>query len=663
MRTVSVKVNHDHLERVARAKRPVLAIAELVWNGLDADATDVHVRIESNPLGGVDEIRVSDNGHGLPHGEAPRAFENLGGSWKRTAERSRTLGRTLHGKAGRGRFHAFALGAAVEWATAYDDGGGRVLGYTVRGNAGQMSSFAIEDPAPTDAGRPPGTTVTIRDIRAELPSLLTPGVAEGLTEQLALYLMQYTDVTVRLNGVALDPMSAVAEMREIPLSPVTLKSGEVAEGDLTVVEWKSSVSRTLVLCDEAGFPLHEVTPGVQAPGFHFTAYLKSRHVRTLSDENALLLESLDPDVQLLLDNAKSRLRQHFRVRSAEQAKSLVQEWVEEDTYPYSGPPADVVEEVERQVFDVLALNVNSYLPDFARADPRSRRLSFRLLKQAVEQNATAVLRILQEVLDLPKDKQEELANLLQKTSLTAMINASREVTDRLDFLKALEHLVFDPTSKAALLERRQLHRVLARETWVFGEEYRLSVDDQSLRQVLEKHVALLGKRTDDGPVVLPNGGQGIVDLMLSRFIPQQRVQEREHLIIELKRPSQKIDDDVANQVRKYAFAVAEDERFADTKTRWHFVAVSNEITPSVRRQANQRDKPAGLLHDDAEQSVSVWVKTWGQILEEARGRLHLFQERLNYQATENDGILYLKRTHQKYLPDHLQDGGTAPSVP
>jgi hypothetical protein len=542
----------------------------------------------------------------------------------------------------------------VEWATVYLQNG-REYEYVVRGSEEHIGKFEIEDSRPVLTPSGTGTTVTIRDIRSERPSLLAPNTADELAEQLALYLMQYTDVSVSFNGVPLDPTRAIVHIKEIPLPSLALRNGQEATSELTVIEWKSSVSRSLVLCDESGFPLHEVVPGVQAPGFNFTAYLKSRHVRTLSDENALILESLDPDMQRLLESAKNQLRHHFRARSAEEAKNQVDEWVDENVYPYSGLPADVVEEAERQVFDVLALNVNAYLPDFAKADQRSRRLSFRLLKQAIEQNATAVLRILEDVLDLPKDKKDELAELLQKTSLTAMINAAREVTGRLDFLKALEHLVFDPQSKEELLERRHLHRVLAKETWVFGEEYRLSVDDQSLRTVLEKHLALLGKRADDTPVTLPNGKQGIVDLMLSRLVPQPRVQEREHLVIELKRPNQKIDDDVANQIRKYAFAIAEDERFADTKTRWHFIAISNEITPSVRRQANQRGKPGGLLHDDAELNVFVWVKTWAQILEEARSRLHFFQERLNYQATENDGVRYLQQTHQKYLPDHLKD--------
>jgi hypothetical protein len=142
--------------------------------------------------------------------------------------------------------------------------------------------------------------------------------------------------------------------------------------------------------------------------------------------------------------------------------------------------------------------------------------------------------------------------------------------------------------------------------------------------------------------------------MLSRLIPQTRVEEREHLVVELKRPRQNIDAEAAAQIKGYAVAVAEDERFRDTKTRWIFLAVSNEISAYVRREARQRNRPEGILFDDEELRITVWVKTWGQLLESCRGRLKFFQEHLQYAANQDSAISYLQQTHDKYLPRKLQ---------
>ena len=43
-------------------------------------------------------------------------------------------------------------------------------------------------------------------------------------------------------------------------------------------------------------------------------------------------------------------------------------------------------------------------------------------------------------------------------------------------------------------------------------------------------------------------------------------------------PKVSIDSKAASQIESYAFTVADDERFRDTKTRWVFRAVSNHYT-------------------------------------------------------------------------------------
>ena len=77
----TVEVQADFLERQAKA-RPVQAVAELIWNGLDADATRIDVRLEYGELGMI-KIVVRDNGQGIPLEEAPPLFTRLGGSWKK----------------------------------------------------------------------------------------------------------------------------------------------------------------------------------------------------------------------------------------------------------------------------------------------------------------------------------------------------------------------------------------------------------------------------------------------------------------------------------------------------------------------------------------------------------------------------------------------------
>jgi len=655
VKTISVKVQSDYIQSLARVRKPLVAVAELVWNGLDADATEVRVAYTLNSLGVIEAVRISDDGHGLPYEEAVPAFENLGGSWKRPGSGTRTKmrNRLLHGRLGRGRFRAFALGGIVTWHTRYRSGAD-IFEYTIRGSASRPTNFELADPGLSESTRT-GTDVLITGFDRNFPSLLGEQALSEMTQYFALYLRQYPGAAVVYNGSALRPASIERYSQNYQLTLPELDDGRDAKATLTIIEWQTEQERSLFLCDDAGFALEEIPVAIHAPGFVFTAYLKSDALRRC-DEHGALLPDLNPNVKAAVDIARAKLREHFRQRAAEQAGKVVEQWKAEKIYPYEGEPRNIIEVTERQVFDVCAFNLSSYLPDFDRADNKSKQLSLRLLKHALAVHPGAVCKILEDVLNLPQEKQKELAELLEKTSLAAIINASQMVANRLAFLAGLEQIVFDEECRKTLLERRQLHRILAaNNTWVFGEEFNLTVDDESLNEVLKKHLRFLGRDSNDNtPVLREDGSKGVVDLMLSRLLPLPRAEEREHLVVELKRPKEPISLRIMNQVQSYAFAVAEDERFRDTRTRWHFWALSNQLEDSVRRQSCQRNRPEGLFYDDARERICIWVKTWGEIINECKARLRFFQERLEFSCDKDEGLAYLRRTHEKYLPEHVK---------
>lgn len=652
---VAVEAQIDFLRKLAGRGRPVGALAELIWNGLDADANAVEVSLKKNLLEGIEAVVVVDNGVGFSLREAQEGFGKLGGSWKKTRERTPGEGRLLHGRDGKGRFRAFALGASVHWKSrpsGAEDG----KGVSVTGTADDLKHFEIEA-IETDRV---GTTVTVSQVWDDLPDLENEKVREELTEVLALYLRKYPSVRIAYLGADLSP--SVIEDRSIiiALEPIDIDGTTVDDIELEIVEWERPTSRSLYLCDAEGFTLSRTAPHIHAPGFHFTAYLRTNFFRTIED--SLSLGESHPGLQLVLDAAKEHLRSHFRARSADQVREQVVTWRESDVYPYEGEPQDAVEKAERQVFDVLAYNVAQYMPTFAATDKGPQRFSFKLLRQAIEENPESLQRILVDVLELPPESQDELAGLLERTSLIGIITAAKEVTDRLSFLRGLELLVFNPESRKQLLERAQLHRILAEEAWVFGEEFRLTLDDQSLTEVLKKHQATLRRESpettsdnlkiDELPEVLrEDGSRGIVDLMLSRRVPQGREEEREHLVVELKRPAQAINPAVAQQIRGYAFAVQRDDRFRDTMTRWEFWAVSNRVTDQVRWEM---EDPAKRILKKSD-NLTVRIVTWGELLETCRARLTFFQERLRFIPDDEDAVGHLRALYNRYLPDALVD--------
>ncbi|WP_442678328.1 ATP-binding protein [Sphingomonas sp. ASY06-1R] len=647
MKQIEVRVENDHIQRITTA-RPLAAISELIWNAYDADATEVRVELEKGQLTTLGGIHIIDNGTGIPLDTIEDSFQKLGGSWKRPGRKT-TGGRAVHGEKGQGRFKAFSLGDSVAWTSNY--GGQR---FTIFGQKSNLKNFEVSEPVATSSQ---GCAVAIRDVIKDFEIWAENGFADGVRDVFALQLYDDPSFQIIYDGVAVDAREAIDSVTPYPIA--VDQGGRTFDAILDVVEWKKSVDRKLMLCLPGRFSFYEMPPGIQARGFEFTAYLTAEHFQQLADNHAEGLVELDPTSNALIEAAKARLREHFRTKEAARSRDKIQEWVEAAIYPYDGAAADPIEINERQLFDVVALNLADYSPDFDKSPPKQKKLVLQLIKAAIETGATNLLSILEKVIDLPKERQAELADLLRKTSLTAVINAAKAVTDRLDFLKALQLLVFEPQSRRQLLERSQLHRIIAQETWIFGEHFNLVNDDQDLTSVLRSHIELLGAERElpgaAEPVLDAEGKAAIVDLMLSARVPTPTDDERRHLVVELKRPLQPLNEDVLGQIRKYAKAVALDPRFKHSNVEWDFVAISNKFTPDAELEARLAGKPRGLIMElDDPIKIRVWAKTWGQIIQEAEGRLTFYKRRLEYQASDEEALGYLRTIDNAYLSEAVK---------
>lgn len=649
MESIYVEVQEEYLKRVTQST-PMKALFELIWNALDADATEVKIEITPGTLTSIEKISISDNGNGISHKNAEKLFGSLGNSWKLSANKT-VSGRSLHGQNGEGRFKAFTLGEHVCWES-FSRENDETFYFSIKGQENNLKNFIPSQPIKKNGT---GTTVTISEIKKDFKIFAKDGADEKIREQFALYLYQYPTISLLYDDIEINSADAIDNYKEYPISTVN-KDGQKIGAVLTIVEWNHKVKRKLILCLPGNFPISEENTKIQARGFQFTSYLTSNHFQTLVEENIDRIATLDEVSNQLIEQAREKLKTHFKKRETEKSLGRIEEWIEEEIYPFEGEPTDLIEKNEREVFNIIALNLEDYSSEFEKSPQQSRKLIFELVKNAIETNPKTLPLIFQQVIDLPEEQQTELAHLLGKTSLTAIINAVRSVTDRLDFLKALHILIFDAQSKKQLLERSQLQRILAKNTWIFGEEFNLTNDDETLTTVLKKHLELLGKDRKDispEPVYDEEGKIRVVDLMLSRRVPLPRGDEREHLVVELKRPSRKLNNEDLNQISKYAHAVAKDERFDKINARWTFVIISNEIDDYVASRANQKDKPPGLAEDLAGVQVQVWVKTWAQILQETEGRLEFFKNGLEYSANEEEALTYLKKMSQKYLPQTI----------
>jgi hypothetical protein len=516
-------------------------------------------------------------------------------SWKRTARFSKSRQRFLHGKDGQGRFKALSLGRVVEWSIVYAEGDQRYR-YSVMLVSDDPTDLIVADsPEITDAET--GVRVRITELSEKTSLLSHVDALDRIGERFALYLNQYRDIQITYQAAVIRPETYIVSLEAIELTPV-------ADGDRTysveydIVEWAVRSERRIYLCDSNGFPLAERNPRFHVPGLDFVGYIKSEYFSALADQNLIDVDGLNENVASILDEAKSHTKAYYRTKRLRETKSVIQQWKEEKIYPYSDSDEDDVKDTERHVFDLVAVSVKDYIQDFDDLSATAKRFNFELLRQAIERNPTELRSVLEHVLKLPHEKLAELSSLLEDVSLSNIIEASATVTDRLTFLQGLEELIYNEDHSEDLLERAQLHQVIAQNIWLFGEQYNLTVSDRGLTHVLRKHAkAVNPKKVIDRPVRRLDGSVGIVDLMISRASKPMRSGEIEHLIIELKRPTVEIGVAELQQAYSYASAVAADDRFAVGHAEWEFWIVSAGMNPAAKAQVNQALKPSGLFYD------------------------------------------------------------------
>lgn len=565
MKTITLAAGDDLVQRLAGETDPVRAVIELIWNGLDADADQVHVTLQRNALDGVAGVTVLDDGEGIGPERVGTAFKWVGNSWKQPGQLTETKKRPIHGRNGQGRLRAFALGNTITWTTVGKDATGATMRSKTSSSIEHRSDFSGPDPKPVDE---PTYTEFRGEGRDNLGKLDSDAAFSRLNAAFALRLLTSPEIEIRYDGKKLDPKSNIETTKDVDLE--WTREGTTHEAVLKVVEWSEVKGRSLTLCDENGVPVDEVSKPRFAD-FDYAAYVLWKGMPLHANE--VLLAEFDDESVLsdLLRVVDAELDLYFEARRAERRRQLVDTWKEKKSYPFAGEPKTEEDRIERATFDVVATSMRRHIP----RSGNQEKLTLGLLKDTLQRNPDGVKTLLDQYVGLTEDEGVELDRLLERTPLSRLIRATTDVTDRLDFLSALREIVFNPESRDLLKERDHLHKILERESWIFGEQFNMMSSEIGLTRALEQHLKILGRGGEPiKKVTRTDGSQGRLDLMFSLAAPEHEV--KRHLVVELKAPAVVGKADEAAQIKSYARAVVADHQFAGTNTVWDFMLVVND---------------------------------------------------------------------------------------
>jgi len=111
---------------------------------------------------------------------------------------------------------------------------------------------------------------------------------------------------------------------------------------------------------------------------------------------------------------------------------MVQQWRDEDSYPYEGEPAGPAEVAERDLFEVIAVAAAPTISSIS--SRKARGLTLRLLCEALASDPGRLRHVLDQVLDMPSQDLDDLHSLLQQTVGRLAGRAGRRHRPRRDVL-------------------------------------------------------------------------------------------------------------------------------------------------------------------------------------------------------------------------------------
>lgn len=654
-KSVNVEITQEHFDRSIKGS-PKEAVKELIWNACDADAKNIEVSFDYDGIAGaesVSDIYVKDDGHGIAIDRIEEYFGKYGRSQKTYSNKS-PGGRIYHGKLGQGRYKSLAAGNFLDWDSVFRDESGTLLRCEIHINSASRMNISYSETAEKAESEHTGTIVHIHGIPDEKIGFITK-MAEpmetipDLLATFAPYLLAYTDITIKYNGVTVDPAQQIKSQEDQEL--VYEEDGkEPIKARLSAITWKEAQFNKLYICGSSGVVYAEMdyTPLKRTST---SLYLMGDLFEQMHRDNTLAMGNTNPAYAYFEEEAKKFARALVGEQEEEDAAVEIARIKEEGIYPYDGEPEDDMKKAERDVFDVFAVQVNRAVPQLKSSSRQTKKLTYRLMREAINTNPASIKTILTEVFNLTQQQQDDLAELLTHTSLPDIIDTAKTVSDRLVFLQVLEEMVYNDSVGKAIKERTQFHKVLLKELWIFGEKYTLGTSDQSLRNLLKAHLNCLG-RDELTPEIPPEAVEDLTripDLCLFQQICPS-YENFEHLVIELKRPTLTLTLKEMDQIRDYALTVAENPMFDKTRTKWHFVLLGQRLDQHVQRALRNQTVGEGNFYNADNVSISVFE--WSKIIQDNKLKYEYLRRKLNHQLSSDPNFAsdYLRTKHAELFP-------------
>ncbi len=531
-------------------KGPVSALAELIANTWDADATEVRISL---PLGRAisseNIISVKDNGSGMSYEDCDNKYLVIGRNRRLAESTDRTPGgRLLMAHKGLGKLAGFGIARTLEVKTITEN----ILTHFVMSfdqldklqHGESYEPTMITDGEETEESS--GTEILLRDLT------LSRAINE---EQFRLSMSKrfsiFSDTfRVYLNDIPL-------EKREIELD---FRFPEEIAGDVTDIQdgygitilpngfeikwWMGFTEDTIKEKEVHGVSVISRGRSAQDPwdfdlaggtwGQHGLRYLTGEIIADFVDEG------LDYESDTILTNRSSLSWEHpdnspLYTWAKATISSLLRIWAErrgertfrrvEDQYPEITRKIDRFQPREQRDLR-LAMRSLSEIPTM---QPERLVSIFDYVIDGYQDKAFT--EIIEEIRALPPEERVKTIEILREFDVAEAIRVHKIVRSHVDVITRFEEMI-----EAGVRERPEMHEHIIKYPWLLGIKYQPMDSERTLKRILEDRFGIAVEGDEHGrkrlDILVIRGGKDVV-------------------VIELKRPTITIGLEELTQIRLY----------------------------------------------------------------------------------------------------------------
>jgi hypothetical protein len=629
---------------LTKYKDTFAAFCELLNNSLQAKATRIELTIDySNSAAArapFTRIELVDNGIGVNATDFEKKILEIGTDVKKDGQ-------------GVGRFGALQLGEKMTISTVAEDPGRKCFTQVVfpldtGGISSSLSKVNLEfDVEDLKKKANPYYKVVIENLHHNKQGRLLPKnkiaerfrqetIEQALFEKYPLPVFN-REVRFVVNGKELDPASFVVEQPALRQEVYVDVQGGEHDFTFHFYQLRADLGKVKVF-------FYVNNSGVRTVAHEFTyssdwytpdlgtwfIYLDSDFFNTDLFRNIDLDSLGDEEIRRLKEFIKDTINDFFKAQN-KRFEKFIADLERDPSYPASfDSPISASRELLFQKIAYLVEDEYRLLDK----DERIRGLFYSLLDRSLASGH--VEEVFGKVVQLSDANMEKLHQLLEKTELENVIGFASAVAGKLEFLDFLHELIYGDVA-GVLRERSQLHKIIERELWLFGEAYNGTQHLWSdrkigniLRELRDQHLVYEPTTADENLLEGVEGLDNITDL----FFFNEKVldnEDREVMVVELKSPKCAIGRKELQQIDEYAFTVETYPGLPKENIQYKLVLISSRLTAYARskmRSAREKYHQPFLYDRKPGKNIEVFVIEWAELMEMNKRKLGYLSAKL-----------------------------------